>query len=397
MNAPKITLLSPGGRNAFGTSTKSKIVPARQTTQITGEIHRCRRNHQSDSPYKASTRFSMPPITRSIQVFFAPSPRGFNRRAHISGVSVSDTRPEAKIAITIVIANSRNILPTSPDMNTSGMKTAASEMVIDIIVKLISLALWRAASKGCSPRSSRRTVFSRNTIASSTRNPIASVSAINDKLSRLYPRARIAINVMSNESGSATVGISVSVARPKKAKITNTTRTKAMTRVVSTSTIECYDHCGRRHLIPSHPETHVDPLVLNRILYAGNIAQVHGRTTRTAKDQIAVLLGIFELTLRPENRSSGTAVQLPCSGVARSAFDRSAEIVNRNPSCPHRRRVGFNPNSRLGAVHVHLRNTGQDTEALADLRGRIIVELTRRNGVAGHRDVHDRLIVGIAF
>src|SRR6266542_3576431 len=104
MNAPKITLLSPGGRNAFGTSTKSKIVPARQTTQITGEIHRCRRNHQSDPPYKASTRFSMPPITRSIQVFFAPSPRGFNSRAHISGVSVSDTRPEAKIAITIVIA-----------------------------------------------------------------------------------------------------------------------------------------------------------------------------------------------------------------------------------------------------------------------------------------------------
>src|SRR6266545_4730737 len=91
-----------------------------------------------------------------------------------------------------------------------------------------------------------------------------------------------------------------------------------------------------------------------RILFAGNIAQVHGRTTRSANDQIAVLLCVFELTLRPENRSSGTAVQLPCSGVARSAFDSSAEIVNRNPSCPHRRRVGFNPNSRLGAVHIHL-------------------------------------------
>ena len=169
----------------MGTSTKSQTVPARQITQMIGEIQRCRRNHQSDPPYIRSTRFSMPPITRSTQVFFEPSPRSFNNRAHMSGVSVSDTKPEAKIAITIVMANSRKIRPTSPDINTSGMKTAASEMVIDMMVKLISLALLMAASNGCSPRSIRRTVFSRNTIASSTRNPIASVSAINDKLPRL--------------------------------------------------------------------------------------------------------------------------------------------------------------------------------------------------------------------
>ena len=87
----------------------------------------------------------MPPITRSIQVFFAPWPRSFSSRAHISGVSVSETKPEAKMAITIVIANSRKMRPTSPDMKTSGMKTAASEIVIDMIVKLISFALLMAA------------------------------------------------------------------------------------------------------------------------------------------------------------------------------------------------------------------------------------------------------------
>ncbi len=70
-------------------------------------------------------------------------------------------------------------------MNTSGMKTAASEIVIDRIVKLISLALSIAACQAFSPCSMRRTVFSRNTIASSTRNPIASVSAISERLSRL--------------------------------------------------------------------------------------------------------------------------------------------------------------------------------------------------------------------
>ena len=85
----------------------------------------------------------------------------------------------------MVIANSRKIRPTNPDMKTSGMNTAASEMVIERIVKLISLALLMAASNVCSPCSIRRTVFSRKTIASSTRNPIANVRAINDKLSKL--------------------------------------------------------------------------------------------------------------------------------------------------------------------------------------------------------------------
>ena len=70
-------------------------------------------------------------------------------------------------------------------MNTSGINTAAREIVIDMIVKLISFALLIAASNGGSPRSIRRTVFSRKTIASSTRNPIANVNAINERLSRL--------------------------------------------------------------------------------------------------------------------------------------------------------------------------------------------------------------------
>ena len=59
----------------------------------------------------------------------------------MSGVSVSETKPEAMIATTMVIANSRKMRPTNPDMKTSGINTAASEMVIDKIVKLISLAL----------------------------------------------------------------------------------------------------------------------------------------------------------------------------------------------------------------------------------------------------------------
>ena len=98
---------------------------------------------------------------------------------------MSETIPDAKMATTIVIANSRKMRPMRPDMNTSGMNTAASEIVIEMMVKLISFALLSVAWRAGSPRSMRRTVFSRNTMASSTRKPIASVRAMRERLSRL--------------------------------------------------------------------------------------------------------------------------------------------------------------------------------------------------------------------
>ena len=75
------------------------------------------------------------------------------------------SRPDARIATTIVIANSRKTRPMSPGMNTSGRNTAASDTVIERIVKEISRALESAAESAPSPRSIRRTAFSRNTIA----------------------------------------------------------------------------------------------------------------------------------------------------------------------------------------------------------------------------------------
>ena len=66
-------------------------------------------------------------------------------RAHISGVSVSETMPDAMIATMIVMANSRKIRPSKPGMKTSGMNTAASDSVIDRMVNEISPALFSVA------------------------------------------------------------------------------------------------------------------------------------------------------------------------------------------------------------------------------------------------------------
>ena len=59
-------------------------------------------------------------------------------RLHSIGVSVTDTTPEIRIAVVIVTANSRNSRPRMPLMNRIGMNTAASDIVIETIVKPIS-------------------------------------------------------------------------------------------------------------------------------------------------------------------------------------------------------------------------------------------------------------------
>jgi len=75
------------------------------------------------------------------------------------GVSVNDTKPDARIAMPITLANSWNTRPTTPPMKKTGMNTATSEMVIDMIVKVISREPFRAASIGSRPASLWRTMF----------------------------------------------------------------------------------------------------------------------------------------------------------------------------------------------------------------------------------------------
>src|SRR5580658_1241616 len=65
-------------------------------------------------------------------------------------------------------------------------------------------------------------MFSITTIASSTTNPVAMVSAISERLSRVYPIRYMAPNVATMETGTDTLGIKVDQPLRKK---TNTTKT----------------------------------------------------------------------------------------------------------------------------------------------------------------------------
>ena len=68
--------------------------------------------------------------------------------AHIIGVSVSDTTAEIRIATASVIANSRNSRPTTSPMKSSGISTATSEKVSEMMVKPICCGALQRRLRG---------------------------------------------------------------------------------------------------------------------------------------------------------------------------------------------------------------------------------------------------------
>ena len=137
-----------------------------------------------------------------------------------------------------VMANSRKSLPTTSLMNKSGMSTAMREMVRERMVKPICFAPLSAASRGLSPSSMYRAMFSIITMASSTTKPVEMVRAIKERLLRLNPRRYMAPKVPIRERGTATLGMSVAERLRRKRKITMTTSATASISSNSTSLTE---------------------------------------------------------------------------------------------------------------------------------------------------------------
>ncbi len=88
-------------------------------------------------------------------------------------------------------------------------------------------------------------MFSSITMASSTTKPTAMVSAISERLSRLYPTRYITATVPSRASGTVALGISVAGTLRRKMKITSTTSAMVSISVISTSCTEARIVCVR--------------------------------------------------------------------------------------------------------------------------------------------------------
>ncbi len=174
---------------------------------------------------------------------------GLRKREHSIGVSVSDTTPDTRIATPIVTANSWKSRPSSPPRKSTGMNTDTSDSVIERIVKPISREPFSAAVYTGSPFSMWRTMFSSMTIASSTTKPTDNVSAINERLSRLYPSRYMTAKVPTSDMGSARLGITVAEMFLRKRKITITTRQSVMNRVNFTSCTDSWMEAERSYMV----------------------------------------------------------------------------------------------------------------------------------------------------
>ena len=81
-------------------------------------------------------------------------------------------------------------------------------------------------------------MFSVTTIASSTTNPVAMVSAIRDRLLRLKSSRYITPKVPTSDTGTATEGIAVARSERRNRNTTRVTRPTDSARVFSTSRTE---------------------------------------------------------------------------------------------------------------------------------------------------------------
>ncbi len=131
------------------------------------------------------------------------------------------------------------------------MNTAMSEKLIDSTVKPTSCALVSAACIGDMPCSMCRVAFSSTTMASSTTKPVATISAISDRLFRLKPARYMKPKVAMIDTGTAAAGISVARKRRRKANTTRMTRHTAITSVFSTSESEARIVAVRSIAMPS--------------------------------------------------------------------------------------------------------------------------------------------------
>ena len=136
-------------------------------------------------------------------------------------------------------ANGANHCSASPPMNATGTNTTTIEKVVAATARPISLVPSCAAVRWSFPISTCRTMFSRTTIASSIRMPIASDRPSSDIVLSVKPNTSTAMNDAITEIGSAMPVMTVDRHEFRKRNTTSTVSTAPSTRAYSTSPTEC--------------------------------------------------------------------------------------------------------------------------------------------------------------
>ena len=169
----------------------------------------------------------------------------------------------AKVSVS---ENSLNSRPTTPPMNSSGVKAATSEMLIESTVKPIWRAPSMVARSGVMPFSRLRKTFSITTMASSTTKPTDTASAISEMLSIEKPATHIAAQVPASASGTVTPAAMVAAARRRNRNTTS------ITSAMVASSVHCMSRTLARMVVVRSDSTEISMSAGIQRLSSGSIS-----------------------------------------------------------------------------------------------------------------------------
>ena len=125
------------------------------------------------------------------------------------GSSVKETNSEISTAAETMMPNWKKKRPMMPPMKATGRNTATMQKVVASTASPISLVPSSAAWRCVLPKPMWRMMFSRTTMASSIRMPMARLSAISVSTFSVKPNAAITMKAPNTEIGSVRPVITV--------------------------------------------------------------------------------------------------------------------------------------------------------------------------------------------
>ena len=143
--------MSSCGKNPFGTTLNSTAVATKVTSATANTTLRCSSAKSSDRVYCFSTELNPRSKKLTTTPCFWPRGSAFKKRLASMGTRVSDTKADTRMDRPTTTANSWNSSPITPGMKKIGIKTATSDVEMEMMVNPTSREPRSAALKGSSP------------------------------------------------------------------------------------------------------------------------------------------------------------------------------------------------------------------------------------------------------
>src|SRR5512141_2072684 len=413
---------SSGVKNSVLRDVNATIPPMNASVARASIVLRCPRAHAIIHRYRSDQPLNRSRIRATRCRFPFRSMSGSIHLEESIGSRVNDTKRETSTAKATVIPNWKKNRPTIPFMNATGTKTATMERVVAITASPISAVPARAASKWSCPCSRCRTMFSRTTIASSMRRPMARDSAISVMTLSVIPMKFMTMKEEMTEIGRVSPVITVErhelrkqktmkmVRIPPRIKVVWTSSTESRIMVEASRTISILvpggsSGCSRAISFFARSTTETvfapdcfwtssapaGPRLLDPVDHVGHLAQQHGPPVPLTDHHRREAGHLHGLPRNAQREFGPVLRQPPKRGVDVFGPDPRDHLVHAHAKRLEARLVDVDVDLPFRRPHqVDLPHAGDVLEAPLDLFLHKGSEVLRRKGLGPDREGYDR-------